>query len=102
MSLVNVGVFGASAAAAIAGAISATPTTHCVSCLMFVLPLPILRPDGHFRVGIGPAALKAATALTRFVIRLHAQGVVAGGGERGRDGEHGGLLEHPKTCLVVC
>src|ERR1700676_4662401 len=99
MSFVNVGVFGASAAAAIAGTISATPTAHCVSCLMFVLPLSILRPDGHFRVGIGPAALKAATALAGFVVCLHAQGVVAGGGERGRHRDLGALLQDRNTGL---
>src|SRR5476651_511956 len=81
ISLENVGVFGASAAAAIAGTSSATPTTQCVSCLMFVLPLAIfftiLGSNGHFYVGVGPAALEATTALTRFVVRLHAQHIVA-------------------------
>src|SRR5258708_38644882 len=57
MSLVNVGVFGVSAAAATAGTSSATPTTQCVSCLMFVPSSSILRSDGYFHVGVGPAAL---------------------------------------------
>src|SRR6266852_9162932 len=88
MSFVNVGVFGASAAAAAPGSISATLSAHAptatfracpgFSGIMFRIPLvSILRSDGHFDEGIGPAALKAEASLTRFVVGLHAQQVLA-------------------------
>src|SRR5476649_918473 len=104
ISLENVGVFGASAAAAAPGTSSAAPNTHCVSCLMFVLPLAIfftiLWPDGHFYVGVGPAALEATTALTRFVVRLHAQHIVARRGKSRVGGNHIALLHHRHARLV--
>src|SRR6185295_1486018 len=92
MSLVNVGVFGASAAHAAPGTSNAAPSTHCVSCLMFVLPLPILRSDGHFHVGIGPAALKAGAALSRLVIGLHPKEIVPGGIEFRANTHHFALV----------
>src|SRR3954464_15639450 len=88
MSLVNVGVFGVSAAAAAAASISATPSVHAPTATSLVLnlmliPSPsILRSDGHFDVGIGPAALKPGPAFSRLVIGLDAQQVVAGRVER--------------------
>src|SRR3954454_18142134 len=100
MSLVKVGVFGASAATAAAGTSSATPTIHCVSCLMSVLPLTrILRLDGHFHVSIGPAALETAAALTRLIIGLHAQRVVPRRIEGRRWGDILALLLHGNARL---
>src|SRR3954464_2587141 len=84
MSLVNVGVFGVSAAPAAAGSISATPSVHAPTATILVLnlmliPSPsILRSNGHFDVGIGPAALKAGAAFSRLVVGLDAKRVIAG------------------------
>ena len=33
----------------------------------------------HFHVGVGPAALKAAAALPRRIVDLHAKQILAGG-----------------------
>src|SRR6478735_966121 len=105
MSLLNVGLFGTSANAA-AGVTSAAPSasartalnlpsnmyellrgrpprTRCVRLIIVGLyPRPGTYQNSgghrHFYVSIGPAALKAAATLTRLIVRLHPQHVLAG------------------------
>src|ERR1700704_3195636 len=108
MSLGNVGVFALSAAAAVAGSISAAPSAPAptatfracpyVSCIMWLLPL--ILPHGHLHVGVGPAALKAGASLTRFVVGLHAQQVIARGVEGCGCADHRALLFDGNPPLV--
>src|SRR5438034_19198 len=111
MSFVNVGVFGASAAPAPRGSASATVNAHApiatlrvvpFQYVMFVLPLHLIGRslDGHFHIGVGPAALKAAAALARFIVGLHPQQIVARRVERRRRADHFALLRGRKPRLL--
>src|ERR1044072_7611814 len=95
MSLVKVGVFGASAAEAMAGTNSPALNRNSTR---FIGGSSLL--DRHFHVGVGPAALKPSTALARFIVGLHAQQIVAGGGKRRIRADHVALLRHREPRLL--
>src|SRR5215471_22140 len=109
MSFVNVGVLGASAAPAVAGSISAAPSAQAPTAryrenpflagIMVLFPLDsILGSNGHFHVGIGPAALETGAAFARLIVGLHTQRVIAWRVERRRRRNHVALFhdQHPR------